>query len=377
MNLKWNKLLSNSFMVNSVAISDDASRVISGTYYYPYPGTPSDDVDGTYGTYCHDSSGTRIWAEEYDGDEGVYAVAISGDGRIAAAGGMLSGGQYSDNPDTGMLRAFDAANGTRLLDFTDFRRRVNSTALSADGSVLAAGVARKVYIFVAAGGLFPLAPAVVSAAGEVVSVAVHASGGWVAACDKRGKVYLATIAGGVVQTFQWAAATRTPFLSVAISRSSGYFVVGGGNDVLLFTLKSMMLGTGPVARFPVPAGGTRQDVRWVAISDDGALIAAVANAQQDGLVLALSNKNSQLSLAWQQQLDRNPNSTSMDSAAKFVTAADGLPYGTKGTFYLFNGVGSKNGEEPTSNMNWPMVISANGKAIAAGSDNGTLYYFVP
>src|ERR1700680_903376 len=140
---KWQHQLSTSNLVNWVAISDDGSRVVADTYYYPYPGTTRTNTQGTFGTYCYDSGGKLLWSDEYQGNEGVFSVAISGDGQVAAAGGLFTGGAYSDRPDNGLLRAYDANTGKLLLDYQGVRRRVNSIALSGDGGVLAAVSANK------------------------------------------------------------------------------------------------------------------------------------------------------------------------------------------------------------------------------------------
>jgi hypothetical protein len=79
---------------------------------------------------------------------------------------------------------------------------------------------------------------------------------------------------------------------------------------------------------------------------------------------------------WAQPTKRNPNSTSIDSAGGYVTAADGYPDQTPGDFYLFAASGSLVGSYPTSNMSWPMQISADASAMAAGSDDSSVYYFL-
>lgn len=375
---KWSDSLSTSFMVNSVAISEDAQRVVSGTYYYPYQETPTEEVHGTYGTYCHDSRGNLLWKDEFEGDEGVYAVAISADGKVAAGGGLRSGGPYSDEPDAGMLRAYDVASGQQLLDYAHhllFRRRVNSVSLSGDGKVLAAVAFKKIYVFVRNGAAFPSNPTILNAKGELQSVAVHRSGKWLAACDKRGHVYVAKIGNQGVSGQQiWTAQTKIPFLSVAAAVQKEIFAVGGGNILYVFSANTVMGGGGPMGSFNVPSGGTRQDVRWVTISSDGSRIALVANAQAAGLLMVLSNNDGRMNELWRAGLDRNPNGTSIDSAGALVGAADGLPYGTQGKFYLFDGKGTKKGDFATSNMNWPIAVSADGSGVAGGSDNGTLYY---
>jgi outer membrane protein assembly factor BamB len=381
---KWQHQLSSSTssFVNWVAISNDASRIIADTYYYPYPGTTSNDTHGMFGAYCFDSAGKLLWADDFEGDEGVFSVAISGDGRVAAAGGLFTGGAYSDRPDSGLLRAYDASNGKRLLDYPG-RRRINYIALSDDGAVLAAVSASKLYVFVRKNGSFAVDPAIpVGGGGFLDCVAVHPSGQWVVACDRGGNVYLVTIVKGTVQqTYKWTAPERMPFLSVAISKDNESFVVGGGNAVYLFTRGSMMKAIpSPIAQFTPGsvALNTRQDVRWVAISGDGGFVTSAENQQQTGLLRGLSYRDGQLSETWNHALNRNPNSTSMDSEARYVTVADGNPVGTHGNFYLLDGAsGRELWRFETTNMSWPMFINSYGSGIAAGSDTGDLYFFEP
>ncbi len=74
---------------------------------------------------------------------------------------------------------------------------------------------------------------------------------------------------------------------------------------------------------------------------------------------------------------------SLDLAGAFVTATDGKPadhgHGVNesaGHFYLFdNASGTPAWSRETRTMNWPMAISANGRAIVGGSDDGSLYYW--
>jgi WD40 repeat protein len=393
---KWERQLTASSFVNWLGISDNGSRVVADTYYYPYAGTKSNKTGGKYGTFCYDSAGTLLWSDEYQGDEGVFATALSGDGKIAASGGMYSGGMFADRPDSGWLRVYDAANGAVLLDYPGVRRRVTSMALSRDGSVVAAVATNKIQVFVRKNGRYPTDPVIpVGDSNFLYCVAVHPGGEWLVACDKGGGVHLVTIEKGVVgNTYQWfarepaaggAQGRSIPLLAVAIAGASEYFAVGGGNAIYLFTKSSMAQGKGPVAQFTPnnePPSGKNQNVRWVGISGDGTFVSSVENKDRDdGQLRGLWFSGGKLAPhpGWQQNpldLKRNPNSTSVDLAGKYVTAAEGNPVGTPGTFYLFDAkTGAKVWEFGTDNMNWPMFISADGSAVAGGSDNGKLYYF--
>src|SRR5688500_18031794 len=114
---------------------------------------PAPQYPNKYGTPCFGGSGTQLCVDQCRGSERVYAVATSADGRPSA-----SGRWYSSSPSQGFIRGYDVANGPAFL--FDFRlgERVNSLALSSDGSTLVAG-ADKVYLFQQANGTFPSEPA--------------------------------------------------------------------------------------------------------------------------------------------------------------------------------------------------------------------------
>ena len=78
---------------------------------------------------------------------------------------------------------------------------------------------------------------------------------------------------------------------------------------------------------------------------------------------------------WEHTVLHPPNSTSIDSSGTRITVADGWPNHTPGTFCLFDHLGAQLDKHATTEMNWPMQISANGTAIAAGSDDNTLFFF--
>ena len=389
----------DDYMVNSVAISDDGTRAVGGTYYYNYEKTTRDRTDGRFGTYCYDTAGTgtRLWANEYNGDQGIYAVAISGDGSIAAGGGLLR--EERENPfraARGVLRAFEVATGKRLLNFTGLSNRITSVSLSGNGRVLAAVAKRRLYVFTRnSSGSFS-GPQTIQLRGYSPSVAVHPTGRWLAACDQKGTVYAATISGGVVNPpARWIIREpRNPgnpqsqkfevkFNCVAVSRAADVIAVGGGDFVYVLTLASIQ-GNPPRhdGRFTSFDAAGSHNVRWVAISDNGSFVTAVINdedaAGRDiGQLLKLSHGGGNLNEAWRRQLDHNPNSTSMNSAGTLITASDGYPNDVPGTFYLFDANGNELWRHGTTMMCWPMVISARGAGISGGSDANEFFFFVP
>jgi hypothetical protein len=73
-----------------------------------------------------------------------------------------------------------------------------------------------------------------------------------------------------------------------------------------------------------------------------------------------------------------PNSVSTDDAGKQVAVADGFL--SPGAFYLFDVYGANvpiNGLLPNQPgvVSWAIQLSADGKALVAGGDDATVYYF--
>jgi len=386
MNLAWQKQLNH--LVNSVAISNNGGVVAAGTYYFPYPNhTGADHTDGTFATHVFDDQGNQLFMDTHTGNEGVYSVAVSGDGQVIAAGGLFSGGKKPSNPSTpnkGLVRAY-LLNSTRVINFTGVNTRVNSVSLSNDGKVLAAvTLAGELLLWVNSGGGFANNPQVFAGNGQRLDmVCVHPSGQWLIACGRNGTVHFMDVAAaGGPALITWNSTPSLRFLACALASTANMFVVGGENRIYLFTRASMTAagGPAPIAQMDVPKGGTSDDLRWLAISPDGKLITVVGNLGNDigGYLLTLDNNNGAMKQRRRPQvLWHNPNSTSIDAAGKLITVADGHPIATPGTFYVFDAVtGAKVMEFATNDdMNWPMVVSADGLAAAGGSDNSHVYYF--
>jgi outer membrane protein assembly factor BamB len=82
--------------------------------------------------------------------------------------------------------------------------------------------------------------------------------------------------------------------------------------------------------------------------------------------------------SWTYQTARNPNCASLNLSQGMLAIADGHPDGSPGNFYLLNTAdGSLRWQYGTSNMSWPIMISASGNAVVAGSDDSNIYYFTP
>jgi WD40 repeat protein len=384
--LRWQEQTDASYYVNSTAISGDGSRVVAGTFYHVYtplmdvvpqpPATPDD-----FATYCFDQNGKLLWSDPFQGFEGVYTVAVSADGSVAA-----SGGWYSNDPYQGFVRAYDVQTGPPYLFHYPLAARVNSIAVSYDGSTIVAG-ADKAYLFQAENGKFPDTPGELTLldppAGSTVpnsvqAVAVTSDGLFVLIGDYYGNVYYVRNDNGSFEPpYVWNSTSMTRLHSVAMTSDGAWFAAAGSDStVYVFSPESMTMGPPQAAgSYTLDTGGR---VGWIAMSDDGSFITAIGNTGKTGAVIGISNESGTLAKVWETATAHNPNSTSMDAKGTYVTVADGYPDGQPGTFSLFDGsTGELLWSYPTTTMNWPMVISTDASGIAAGSDNGYVYYFTP
>src|SRR5262245_34708908 len=229
-------------MVNSVAISDDASRVAAATWYHNYSRTGGQKPLGKYAVYLLDgTNGNVLWLDQIGKCyQGIYSVAISGSGNVVAAGGWLND-PPGPQPLLGLVRAYDSSDGTKLFpaDAT-FPDRVNSVALSADGRVLVAG-ADELYVFLAEVDDRFLRPPLLASppTNPVNSLAIDPTRTWIVSCHQGGNVCLTTITGGALDPTILYNDNAVPFHPVAIARSTDFFVAGGSNFVYLFSQSSM------------------------------------------------------------------------------------------------------------------------------------------
>src|ERR1700755_1276373 len=143
---EWSQSLSSTAWVNAVAISGDGSRVVGGTFRHDY--TNSKSVQGTYGTFVYDAAGNRLWADTFDGPDGVFAVGVSQDGSVVVGGGVFSA-------TAGLLRIFDGKTRSALFDSTAtaphaVKGRVSVVGLSTAGDVVVAA-ASQLYVLVRSG----------------------------------------------------------------------------------------------------------------------------------------------------------------------------------------------------------------------------------
>jgi WD40 repeat protein len=354
--------------INSVAISQDGGTVVAGTYYFPYGAgakhSAADTQQITVGAFAWNAKGKQIWQDKFLATEGVYWVAVSRNGKWAAACGRTTQAQ-------GFIYIYNAATGARVSSYNT-KVRVNMVAFSSDGSSLVAG-ADDTYLFTRSGSTWSVPQVLPSASGDsVIAVGVSADGRWIVGGSFMGAVVLVkNTAGRFGAPVTWQMKGSIHWIAMSADGST-FAAAPSGSSVYCFTTASFA-GT----KKPAWSGALTgcNSCRTVAVCDDGSLVSAGGNVGTAGKVFLFSNLKTSGKQLWSQATQRNPNSTSLDTSGKFVTAADGYPDQTPGDFYLYDSGGKALGSFKTNNMSWPMQISANGAAIAAGSDDSNVYYF--
>lgn len=372
--LRWYRIPKPKFPINGAAISDDGGRAIAATFLGDY-GTKSPSssppVLNTYSVYCWDRQGKRLWRDQWTGFEGAFAVAISGDGSVAAAGGWM-------REDVGFIRAYDAEDGSQFVTY-DLASRVNSLALSEDGTVLAAA-ANDAYLAQQTDGVFPAKPAAVGLpAGTIVeTIAMPADGSGFVMGDHVGNVtYVENDSGAIGNKYTWPGASAIgPVHSVAFSADGNWFAaVGDSQSVYLFNLDSIKQN-----KYAATLNlDDSKRMRWISLSADGSFLTVAVNVGTTGLIYGLQNNDGTLTQLWKAETRANPNCASTDAQGKYVVVGTGYTVNKVGGGYaLFDGAtGRSLWRVHVQQMAWPCFISADGSGIIAGSDYGAVYYMTP
>lgn len=385
------------YFINSVAISADGDRVIAGTFFHTYganesrrgpavlTGSPSEN--GTFGTYCYDAAGNRLWANEFTGWQGVYWVAVSADGAKAASGGLMA-----ESPQAGFVRAFDVkASGKVLLDYPT-QQRVNQVALSAGGEWLVSAAETLVLFrydstnggnYVESAEFTPVSSTVLTSyPNAVVSVGISADGATIVYADYAGNVgVFANDAGKLRLRKGWKLPSSFCHM-LQLAPDGRAFAAGGAAGTFYWcdTERFVAGGTPTITC----STGLAEAVYGVAIAEKGDMFAGVVNLGATGRAYAVSVVDHAPHVTDQFTILRNPNSASLNLDHGFFAVADGHPDGTPGHFYLFSGITASGVPitgpilrwvYETGNMSWPVVIAANGKAVVGGSDDTCVYYF--
>jgi|KBSMisStandDraft_5_1062788.scaffolds.fasta_scaffold06562_2 WD40 repeat protein len=387
--------------VNSVATSGSGYVVVAGTYYHDGPHVPA-----TLGTYAYDAGGALLWQDSAPPktgtqgvvkDQGVYWVAVSRDGQWAASAGGDHAVPLPSAPGVGTVTAYEMSTCTSTTILNAQIGGVNMVALSGNGGYLVAG-ADATYVFERTGSTFGT-PVVlrdqIAATDSVVAVAISDDGKWVIYGTTAGKVVLYATTGALSAPVAWTAAPNHYVKMVAMAAGGKGFAVVTTNrqfakkngtpvecHAYFFNLDSSQPNDFPTTQSPTTMWTLNgcDGVMSVAINADGSRVAAVANVKQttgtSGIVFffdALSTTP-----IWVKPTLHGPNSVSTDDAGKQVAVADGFL--SPGAFYLFDVYGASvpiNGLQANQPgvVSWSIQLSADGKALVAGSDDAKVYYF--
>jgi WD40 repeat protein len=360
------------YYINSVAISGNAAVTVAGTFFHSYSQAsavaPDDPSLGTFGTYAYNAAGKQIWKDEFTGWQGVYWVDVSMDGAWAA-----SGGWFSHTPIAGFVRAYNAANGQMVLNFAT-TARVNQVCLSMDGSSLLSA-ANTLVLFQRVNGAYQKSDEYTPATSDTMeTIALSADGSTGVAGDYAGNIMLFSIKSGKLGTpVSWKLPGGGYSHCVRITPDGTAFAAGGSSgNFYLFNVAQFRANQQPTVTYQVTGAGS---VYGVAIASDASAFAGIVNTSKTGCVYYVQVQGTTGTLKWKYTTQHNPNSAWLNSGAKLLAVADGHPDNTPGAYYLLNtNNGQLLGQYGTSNMSWPIMISANGKAVAAGSDDSTVYY---
>ncbi len=413
---RWTRVPASKKQINTCAITSDGSRVVCGTWVERGP-----DVSGNFEIYCYDGSGELLVSVPVSDtaiEHGVYWVAISEDGSTLAAGGAVSENE-------GFLRVYgihpDAPPNTmRIVPLlgTSTPGRVNEVSLSNDGSRLVACYGSTVALYGAKDGFDfeQLDTFDVGDQADVQSVMIDGAGQRAVAASRTYGANNATTGKLVrleIGESGFSSHQVTPFdsgvMRVAITADGSAW--GGslhdGSCVCFqdnassepawrFAPKSDRLPQGQVLSlaYGFAISGSSTGTVHVAVGANlkgagGAGDPATAEAEPPpgGVVYSLASTQSGGTIAsdflWIQPTAFGVNpGISLDGAGAFATATDGKPdHGngvneSAGHFYMYdNATGEPVWSKETRTMNWPMAISADGRAIVGGSDDGSLYYW--
>jgi hypothetical protein len=401
----WPVLTQAGIEVNSVAISGDGKTIVAGTYN---PGQQNLKV----GTYAYDQNGNQLLNDAIPAagaKEGIYWVAISGDGMWAASGGGFHQVPLSGQRLKGYLYAYskDVKNNQWNKSIVTEGAQmggVNMVALSYDGTYLVAG-ADAAYVFQRNNnGVFEQilkeSVHVNEGVDSVPVVATSENGGWivygttggnwVVLCPNTAAIGV-QVEGGpppalvhVLGSSSYQIPDGQYIKSIAMASGGSAFAVLASTNLVDCTLYYFSLDRNGQNYFP-----TQQTPVWhqqlpncnagesVAISADGSIVSAVGNVGNPPKVTGSACLfDGRGNLLWQKPTDHGPNSTSVAANGVYVTVADGYKQSVAGgSFHLYDAQGNEYVLNQPGTIAWSMQISADGSAIAAGDDAGNVYYF--
>lgn len=382
----WQTPVTSSLQVNSVAISADGQRCVYGS--------SSEFGSGQFDVFCYNGRGNQLWQWPFsqpNATQGVFWVAISNNGKFAAAGGEVA-------KDSGKLVAYSVTNGDQLLNVS-VGSRVNQVSLSDNGQYLLAvfGSTVKLYSLnsnqtaytqTSEISLSPyyLNSAVLANDGNSAAVSAMLYSDDENASSTSGAVFNYSVDNGQLNQLSKHDLDDAGPMRVAITQNGECFGASlhDGSCIvyrLANTESPLWHYTPSVSRLSVAYALD------MTLNPGGQLIVAcganIYGGKNGGYLYLLTSfwqgEGYEPQLLWDTELEfaANPG-VSLDSNAIYVTATDGKPSDppqeSPGNFYLYK-VSTQEQllDYGTSQMNWPMMLAADGSAVFGGSDDGAVY----
>jgi len=391
---KWIKKVDDNYQVNFTALSDDGRVCITGTSVFM--GT------GDFSVLCYDSQGNLIWKDPLGENvySGVFWVAISGNGKIGAAGGDYQA------KGRGFIRIYEIEKGSRALVEFDTPARVNEVEISQDGSYVVCVSENILYLFSRTGESYELTTKIEEGNDPYFrSIGISKDGKCVIAGAQyydeklqytKGTVYLFKNDNGKLTLINQPWQGASGILRV-VSSETGSFLAASTNkgEVHLFQLDYFERTSQPLWTYKpdVYDWGIAYPLAIATPSDGEVYVASGANIfpldyAKPNYVFMLQNMPEKTEsgyspkLLWMDEVPYFPDpGMNMDKEARLLTVTMGEPteHGkeTPGYFYLYDALsGNKHWiYGPVQKMDWPMAINPSGSAIFGGDDGGNLYYW--
>lgn len=424
---QWSLTPYAGLQINSTAISSDGSQLITGT-------SAEYGTSDNFAIYSYTTNGSEPaspnWSDPLGAGvtQGVFWVAMSGDGTQCAAGGEYGSGK-------GFLRTYNVSQGTSSRQEFKTTGRINEVEINSNGNQIVAVENSNVHYLTLNSGTYTDAVTTVPASTAYVrSCGISDDGNWVvvggeifsseqstqantphgrrqleAQSTTTGVFYVYQNVNGVL-TLRGSYSSSSGILRVVITRDGEYAAASTkSGEVLYFNfVRNLSANLTPAWTYQATdysigmsyalAICHTNGMVYVGVGGNSATTSSVDSATPAfGYAYMLQSTFDRTTnqyygnRLWIYQLQYCPNpGMNMDANAQYVTSADGEPIfssskskstsgttsETPGNFYLFDvNKGTLYWQYPTSVMNWPMAINAAGTAIFAGSDNGNVYYW--
>lgn len=401
---------------NTTDASQDGAVLVGGSFQF--------DTTANFGFYVLDQAGQMLQSDVWDSAyEGVFWVKLNAGGTIAAGGGWLT------STYTGQLRAISVSDGSVLLS-QPTGSRVNTIAMSTDGTILAAGCGatysgsgQQIYLYSLQSGAYQALTGLTSSNNSVQSLAMSADGQWlVAGFYPNGSapalILFQVTSTGLVQSQTWSIPSSSAMAepeeadvrgfvkehfaalasrdikaesssggayvkSVAMSADGTKFAaaISGANGIYYFDRDTFIQSGAAQWQYMQPGISTSS---CVGMSSDGTFVVGLSNSSAPlvGYAYRVNDGGSSGTLAWSTDVEYWPNPSNHilggeDALVSFGTGEPKKGGGlTPGHYYVLDASnGGGLGIFDTSAMNWPFQLSGDGGFAIGGSDDGYLYGF--